>query len=279
MHLGILSGGTGWHVQDLLRAANEAGHTATHRDFRNLASSKSTAEHDCDAWLVRTMPAGSLEQIVFRMDWLQTQTAPVFNPPKALETCVDKFLCTARLSQAGLPVPRTITCESSNRAMEAFGELGGDIVVKPLFGSEGRGMLRISERELAWRTFRAIEQTGGILYLQEFVQHPGWDVRVFVIGERIVGAMKRSAKGDWRTNVAQGGTAERFRLAPVENAVALNAARATGATIAGIDLIQDNHGEWLVLEVNAVPGWKALAPTCGIDVAREIVDFVAGHAP
>jgi len=192
-----------------------------------------------------------------------------------LEVCVDKFLCTARLAQAGLPVPRTITCESSNRATEAFHDLGGDVVVKPLFGSEGRGMLRISDPELAWRTFRAIEQTGGILYLQEFVHHPGWDVRAFVIGEQIIGAMKRNAKDDWRTNVAQGGTAERFELSPAEQSLALQAASTTGALITGVDLIQNDRGEWLVLEVNAVPGWKALAPVCGIDVAREIVDFVA----
>jgi len=274
MHLGILSGGTGWHVQDLLRAAGELGHKTSVYDFRTLSASVPTARLDVDALIVRTMPAGSLEQIVFRMDWLQTQGVQVFNPPKALETCVDKFLATARLAIAKLPIPKTFTCESSDRAMEAFRDLGGDAVVKPLFGSEGRGMVRITDPELAWRTFRAIEATGGILYLQEFVRHPGWDVRVFVIGERIVGAMKRTSNGDWRTNVAQGGTAGRFELADAEKSLALWAARATGALIAGVDLIHNDRGEWLVLEVNAVPGWKAFAPVCGIDVAREVVEFV-----
>lgn len=274
MRLGILSGGTGWHVQDLLRAAGELGHSAQTFDFRKLSASVQATRLDCDALIVRTMPAGSLEQIVFRMDWLQTLAIPVFNPPKSLETCVDKYLATARLALAGLPVPRTFTCESAEQAQAAFAELGGDVVVKPLFGSEGRGMLRITERELAWRTFRAIEQTGGVLYLQEFVHHPGWDIRVFVIGECILGAMKRTALDDWRTNVAQGGTAERFELASAEKTLALRAARATGAIIGGVDLIQNERGEWSVLEVNAVPGWKAFAPVCGIDVANEIVQFV-----
>jgi ribosomal protein S6--L-glutamate ligase len=274
MRLGILSGGTGWHVQDLLRAAGELGHSAQTFDFRKLSASVPATKLDCDALIVRTMPAGSLEQIVFRMDCLQTLAIPVFNPPKSLETCVDKYLATARLALAGLPVPRTFTCESAEQAQTAFAELGSDVVVKPLFGSEGRGMLRITDRELAWRTFRAIEQTGGILYLQEFVRHPGWDVRVFVMGERILGAMKRTALGDWRTNVAQGGTAERFEPASAEKSLAWRAARATGAIIAGVDLIQNERGEWLVLEVNAVPGWKAFAPVCSVDVAREIVRFV-----
>jgi len=278
MRFGILSGGTGWHVQDFLRAATELGHSAEVFDFRKLIANVPSADLDCGAVIVRTMPAGSLEQIVFRMDYLQTLSVPVFNPPRALETCVDKFLATARLARAGLPVPRTFTGQTAEQAQAAFADLGGDVVVKPLFGSEGRGMVRITDQEIAWRTFRTIEQTGGVLYLQEFVNHPGWDVRIFVIGERILGAMKRTAHGDWRTNVAQGGTAERFVLADAEKSLAMRAARATGAIIAGVDLILNDRGEWLVLEVNAVPGWKAFASACGVDVAREVVAFVAEHA-
>ena len=95
---------------------------------------------DCDAVLVRTMPPGSLEQVVFRMDLLHRLMAGgvrVLNPPRAVEVCVDKYLATALLDAAGLPVPHTIVCQHADAALEAFTALGGDVVVKPLFGSEG----------------------------------------------------------------------------------------------------------------------------------------------
>ncbi len=282
MNLAVLSGGTGWHVQDVIRAATALGHVATAVDFRTVFADPGTATDSLsafDAVIVRTMPGGSLEQVVFRMDALQLALGrgqTVVNHPKAVETCVDKFLTDVRLRAAGLPIPRGVVCQTWQDAMTAFDRLGRDVVVKPLFGSEGRGMVRVTDKELAWRTFHAIEQTGGVIYAQEFVRHPGWDVRAFVLNGRVLAAMKRTARDDWRTNVAQGGTAEPFQLAESEASLAVAAATATGAVVAGVDLIQNERGDWLVIEVNAVPGWRALAPTCGVDVAAELVKFVMG---
>src|SRR5436309_3127071 len=136
----------------------------------------------------------------------------MLNPPRALEVFVDKYLATARLEAAGLPVPPTSVCQDAESALEAFAQLGGDVVVKPLFGSEGRGMVRVSDPEMAWRTFRTLERTASVLYLQQFVHHPGWDLRVFVLGGRVLTAMRRRARGDWRPNVAEGGIGEAVRL-------------------------------------------------------------------
>jgi RimK family alpha-L-glutamate ligase len=262
----------------VIRAAAHLGHDAAAVDFRTISANVgSDSLAAFDAVLIRTMPAGSLEQVVFRMDVLQQAVARgqrVLNPPKAVETCVDKFLTDVRLRAAGLPVPRGAVCQTWQGATTAFEQLGGDVVVKPLFGSEGRGMVRVTDKELAWRTFRAIEQTGGVIYAQEFVRHPGWDVRAFVLNGRVIAAMKRSNALDWRTNVAQGGTAEPFLLAEPEAKLAVVAATVTGAVVAGVDLLRNERGEWLVLEVNAVPGWRALAPTCGVDVAVEIVRHI-----
>lgn len=276
MRFGILCGGTGWHVQDLIRAAQHLGHHAEAIDFRRLSAEVPAVSARFETWLVRTMPAGSLEQIIFRMDCLHAAMAGgtnVLNPPRALETCVDKFLTTARLGEATVPIPRTICTQTADDAMQAFNTLGRDIVVKPIFGSEGRGMVRLTDQEVAWRTFHAIEQTGGVLYLQQFIHHPGWDVRVFVLGDRVLASMKRYGHGDWRTNVAQGGTTEPCDLAPAQQKLALDAARATGAIVAGVDLLCDEAGRWYVIEVNAVPGWKSLAATCGIDVAAAIIRY------
>ena len=277
MHIAILSRGDGWHVQDLIRASRELSHRATAVDFRRLSAANDTPLSQYDAAIIRTMPAGSLEQVVFRMDVMhafELSGRPILNPPRAIETCVDKYLTNVRLMNAGLPAPATVVCQLADDALIAFDALGGDVVVKPLFGSEGRGMVRVTDRELAWRTFHAIEQTRGILYLQQFISHPGWDVRAFVLNNQVIAAMKRTNSGDWRTNVAQGGTAERYELSTQETALAIRAATATGAIVAGVDLIQNDRGEWFILEVNAVPGWKALAPTCGIDVAKTLVQFM-----
>lgn len=277
MHLAILSHGTGWHVADLLRAAASLGHRATVVDFRRLSAGVAAAPAplaEFEAVIVRTMPPGSLEQVVFRMDLLQQVEArgvPIVNTPRALEACIDKYLTTARLAAAGLPVPPTVVCQTADAALEAFTALGGDVVVKPLFGSEGRGMVRVSDPELAWRTFRTLERTGGVLYLQQMIRHPGWDLRVFILGRRILTGMRRHGRGGWRTNVAQGGIGEPAQVDDAQAALALRAAAALGADAAGVDLLQGPAGEWYVLEVNAVPGWRALAPVTGVDVAVALV--------
>ena len=284
MRIAILSGGTGWHVRDLVRAAVQLGHTAEPVDFR-LVTARLPRQRESlagfDAVIVRTMPPGSLEQVVFRMDLLhrcRARGVRVLNPPRALEVCVDKYLACAKLDAAGLPVPPTVVCQDSEAAMAAFAELGGDVVVKPLFGAEGRGMMRVTDGELAWRTFRALERLQAVLYVQQFVDHPGWDVRAFVLGGRVLTAMRRHARGDWRTNVAQGGRAEPTRLSPEEEKLALAAAQAVGAPVAGVDLLPRPGGGYYVLEVNAVPGWRALAPATGVDVAVEVVRYLASDA-
>ncbi|HVS35305.1 MAG TPA: RimK family alpha-L-glutamate ligase [Gemmataceae bacterium] len=282
MRIALLSAGDGWHVRDLRRAAAALGHDATAVDFRRVAASVSAPSplgslSAFDAVLVRTMPPGSLEHVVFRMDLLHRLQAAglrVLNPPRAVEICVDKYLATALLEAAGLRVPPTVVCQHADAALEAFETLGGDVVVKPLFGSEGRGMVRISDPEMAWRTFRTLERTQAVLYLQKFIRHPGWDLRAFVLGGRVLTAMRRRSRGDWRTNVAQGGTAEPMRLGPDEERLALRATAALGAPMAGVDLLPGPDGEWYVLEVNAVPGWRALAPATGVDVAAAVVRFL-----
>ncbi len=284
MRVAILSSGSGWHVRDLLRAAAALGHNATTVDFRRVSAGLGGPTDSLarfDAVLVRTMPPGSLEQVVFRMDVLhrlQAQGACVLNPPAAVETCVDKYLASARLQAAGLPVPPTAVCQHADAALEAFAALGGDVVVKPLFGSEGRGMVRVADPETAWRVFRTLERTQAVLYLQQFVPHPGWDLRALVLGGHILAAMRRRAGADWRTNVAQGGRAEPVRLTSAEQELAVRASAAVGAVVAGVDLLPGPDGIRYVIEVNAVPGWRALAPVSGVDVAAELIHFVAADS-
>jgi tetrahydromethanopterin:alpha-L-glutamate ligase len=294
--LAALVSGFGWHVGDLQRAAERLDMTLHALPFSDISASVGldgahsrvrVGEVDLmhvEGVLVRMMPPGSLEQVVFRMDALHRVFAagiPVVNPPRAIEAAVDKYLTLTLLAEAGVPVPMTWAGQSAQAAMDAFDDLGGDVIVKPLFGSEGRGLVRISDREIAWRTFHALSRIGAVLYIQHVVRHPGFDLRVFVLNGAVLGAMRRHAPpGDWRTNIALGGRAERYRLSAEEERLAIGAARAVGAQVVGVDLIQDLDRERLVvLEVNAVPGWRALARVTGIDVAAAVLESLRDSRP
>jgi RimK family alpha-L-glutamate ligase len=184
---------------------------------------------------------------------------------------VDKYFTSTLLEDAGLPTPRTRVCERLDDALAAFEALGGDVVVKPLFGSEGRGIVRVADPDLAYRTCRALEVTRSVFYLQEFVPHGGRDIRAFVVGGRLVAAMTRRAAG-WKTNVSQGARAEPVILSGPLERLALQAASVLEADYAGVDLLQAEDGRPLVIEVNGIPGWRGLQQTTDVDVAAVIAE-------
>lgn len=227
-----------------------------------------------DAVLARIIPNGSLEQIIYRVDalhWLEDVGIRVINSPRAIERSVDKFYTSALLERAGLRTPETVVCERLDDAMAAFRQMR-DVIVKPLFGSMGLGLVRVSNEDVAWRTFRAIEHVRGVFYLQRFIDHDGRDLRAFVVGDRVLGAIERLSP-TWRTNVSRGGAARPYTLSAHENAMALTAARAVGAAYAGVDLLPGNDGHVYALEVNGIPGWRGLHEATGLDVAGAIVDL------
>lgn len=289
MNIVVLGNAGSWYVADLERAAAERGDRCVRWDFTRLvaevAGSWQNVLHErsglngVDAVVVRTMPPGSLEQVVFRMNLLSRVAARgicVVNSPRAIECAVDKYLTTALLQDAGLPVPRTIVCEAAEDAMAALELLGGDAVVKPLFGAEGRGIVRVSEPDMGLRVFRAIERIGGVIYLQQYVDHEGFDVRVMVLDGQVLGGIKRRSESDFRTNVARDARPEPHAVSTQEADLAIRAAAATGARLAGIDLLYDRRGGVFVIEVNAVPGWRAFQQVTGMDVAGAVLEAIRG---
>lgn len=228
------------------------------------------------AVLVRTMPPGSLEQVIFRMDVLgqyERRGGVVVNPPRSIEVAVDKFLTSARLQAAGLATPRTIVCQTVDEALDAFDQLQGDVVIKPLFGGEGRGISRVNDRDIARRVCQLLTQLGAVLYLQEFIAHDGHDIRIMWIGDDYL-AMRRHNPLDWRTNVSRGAVAEAFTPTAEMIEIARRAAAAVGAGVAGVDLLPARDGRLVALEVNAVPGWQALGRVTGVDVAALVWRYV-----
>jgi RimK family alpha-L-glutamate ligase len=237
---------------------------------------------DCGAVIVRAIPGGSLEQVIFRVDALHRLArlgVAVINSPRCIERTVDKYFTSTLLEDAGLPTPRTRVCERLDDALAAFEALGGDVVVKPLFGSEGRGIVRVSDPDLAYRTCRALELTRSVFYLQEFVSHGGRDIRAFVVGGRLVAAMTRWAAG-WKTNVSQGARTEPVVLSGALERLSVQAASLLEADYAGVDLLRADDGRVLVIEVNGIPGWRGLQQTTHVDVAGAIAEHAivaVGH--
>lgn len=287
MNIAVLGNEGSWYVEQLSLAAQKRGHTCHRADFTRLTSSIDTQSllaqsaeiqfNEIDAVIVRTMPPGTLEQVVYRMDVLlelQRHGKTVLNHPRAIECAVDKFLTTSRLAQAQLPIPRTIVCESTEDAIEAYTVLGGDVVVKPIFGAEGRGICRISDPDLAFRSFRTLERLNSVIYLQEFIQHEGYDVRVLLLDGVVIGSVKRSNPNDFRTNISRQGTAERHHPTEEEIELAQHAAKTVHATFAGVDLLYDLAGRCYVIEVNAVPGWRAFQRATNIDVADQVIHYL-----
>jgi RimK family alpha-L-glutamate ligase len=287
MNIVILSSHTGWQTDELTRALQERGHVGRVLAYEGLVarlgngtgqlSSTRSSILDADGVLARIIPTGSLEQIIYRVDalhWVEERGVPVMNSPRAIERCVDKFYTTALLQEAGLPVPETVVCESAADALGAL-RLMGDAIVKPIFGSLGHGMVRVSDPDVALRVVEPLEQVSSVFYVQRTVDHGGRDIRVFVVGGRVIGAIERRApSGEWRTNVSRGGSVRPFDLPAAWERMALTATSAVGADYAGVDLLPSCDGQVFVLEVNGIPGWKGLQQATGIDVASAIVEHL-----
>ena len=301
LRVAVVGEPTGWHVGRLLAALTARGHQGTvvrwtdlvaevRSEFysgqspRGAGNGTTSAERflppaidAADLVVVRGMPGGGLEEVVFRMDLLGRLAArgtPVVNSPRGLEIAIDKYLSLARMAAAGLSVPRTMVAQSPDAIRAAWHALGRDCVAKPIFGSRGRGIARITD-EAALETLidavTAAPPAGSVAYLQEFLPHDGWDVRILLVGKDAFAMRRFAVDGEWRTNVSLGGRPEAFSPPADWVELARAAARAVETEIAGVDLLPARDGRVVVLEVNAVPGWQGLEAATGIPVADAIV--------
>ena len=230
---------------------------------------------ELDALIIRPIGRGSLEELVFRMDMLYKLERLGFfmvNPPTAIEHCVDKYDILAILEDFGVPVPRTAATECVGEALKAFKELGGDVVVKPIFGSRGMGATRVMDADIADTVFKAITFHHGVIYIQEFIPHGTSDIRAFVVNDRVIAAMRRVADG-WKTNYSRGARPTAVKLSEEFEELAVKAAKAVGAKVAGVDILEGPEGPKIV-DVNSQPGWKGLQAVTKVNIAEEIVSYV-----
>jgi RimK family alpha-L-glutamate ligase len=287
LRVAVLGASGSWHTRRLVQVLAGRGHEVVAIPATRLQSivDDDGAAHvlgpdgvvldALDLMIVRGLPRGSLEQVIFRMNALHVlaeQGVRCVNSPRAIERTVDKSWAGALLALAGVPTPPTIVCERYDGAMQAFDRLGGDVVVKPLFGAMGNGIVRVEDRDVAHRVFRALELERTVYYVQRTVAPPGRrNLRLLVVAGYVAGAMER-VTDSWRANIARGARARAVAPSDDERRLALAAASAVEADVAGVDLLVAPDGEIVVLEVNGIPGWQALQSVC----ARDLTEVVVG---
>ena len=226
------------------------------------------------AALVRGFGAAPTQKIFFRLDLMsaiEEYGIKLINSRESLEIASDKFLTSIFLEQHNIPTPRTIICEEAFDALEAFEELGGDIVLKPLFGSKGIGVTRINDKAFAENVIYSLGQLNTVFYLQEFIEHYNRDIRVLVLGDRAIAGMYRISN-NWKTNVHAGARVEPIELTREIEDLAIKAALITKTEIAGVDIIESKKG-FQVLEVNSIPGFTGLQKVTDLNLAEEIISY------
>jgi ribosomal protein S6--L-glutamate ligase len=214
-----------------------------------------------------------IEDRLVALEALQAAGVPVFSDPQAIRRTVNRYRMTHFLRQAGVPMPATRVTESVDGAVAAVREWGAAIL-KPIFTSKGRGMLKLDANvDVAGALRKWQDAGGGPFYLQRFVDAPGRDLAVAVLGGRTIGAYYRVARsGEWMTTTAAGGHYERAAATPELEQIALTATAALGLTYTTVDIVESAGGP-LVYEVSAFGGFSGLRDACGIDAA----DLFAAH--
>ena len=289
--VGLVVDNMDWHARALSRALAALGATST--PIRLTACGFATSSPTGlaidrlggdlpDAILVRSMSGGSFEAVTLRLGILHAARdlgVMVWNDARAIERCVDKSMTSFLLARAGIATPPTWAVESREAAAAVIAREAarGPLVLKPLFGSQGRGL----------RLIRAPDDlpepsgVNGVYYLQRFVgvERDGFrDFRLLVSRGRVVAAMARHSPG-WVTNVKRGARPIAVAANEEMRALALRAAAAVGADFAGVDLLYGADGRPTVLEVNSMPAWSGLQKvTAGRIAAMLADDLVAALA-
>jgi RimK family alpha-L-glutamate ligase len=241
----------------------------------NLKSFRETFDHlKPRAALVRGFGAAPTQKIFFRLDLLsaiEEYGIKLTNSRESLEIASDKFLTSIFLEQHNIPTPKTIICEEASDALEAFEELGRDIVLKPLYGSKGIGITRINDKAFAENVIYSLAHLNTVFYLQEFIEHHNQDIRILVLGNEAIAGMYRKSN-NWKTNVYAGANVEALEITKDLEDLAIKAAMITKTEIAGVDIIESKYG-LQVLEVNSIPGFTALQKVTDVNLAEEIVNY------
>ena len=233
-----------------------------------------TAPGTYDAFLVRCL---SHTNAYYITRWLEGLGIPTVSPHQTISVCGDKMLTSAALHEAGLPMPRTAIAFTPDAGLAAIEAMGYPVVLKPLFGSWGRLLARVNDRDAAEALLEHKSTLGGylhgVIYIQDYIDKPGRDIRVMVAGDDIVYAIYRSSD-HWITNTALGGEPEPCPVTDKIKHLSVSAAQAVGGGVVAVDLLETSDGKLLVNEVNHTPEFHGARHATDVDIAGYIVDYV-----
>lgn len=284
LHLALLieEGRGEWHARRIVRALEGFGAAVTVSSLPHCAFDTALETgidipgfkgRLPDGIFVRSISAGTLEQITFRLGLLHAlreSGVRVWNDARVIERCVDKSQTTFLLHKHGIPTPRTRVCETEAHAREYTEGLARTLVMKPLFGSQGKGIGQIS-RQSELPPGEAVDH---MYYMQDYVDPTDGifeDWRVLASRHRLIASMTRTGKS-WVTNIHQGAAARGHKPDQEMAEISMAAMRALDADYAGIDLIRTPKGELQVLEVNSNPAWRGLQRVADINIAEAIAE-------
>jgi [lysine-biosynthesis-protein LysW]--L-2-aminoadipate ligase len=266
-----------WDEKELLNSARSKGLNVKEVDVKtalfNLNEAKAGEEYG-DVVLQRCI---SHTRGTYASACLESKGVVVVNRSSVSEVCGNKLWCTLALLRAGVPTPKTIIAFTPESALKAAEEIGYPVVLKPLVGSWGRMVVALRDREEAEAVIELRSQMNGalnqIFYIQEKVKRPPRDIRCVVVGDRVVAAVYRvAAPGEWRTNVARGGSTEPCPLTKEVEDIALKAARAVGGGVLGVDMMESPSG-LVVHEVNSTVEFRGAQSATSTRIADEIIDY------
>jgi tetrahydromethanopterin:alpha-L-glutamate ligase len=294
MRIAIFCDETGWHTRQLQAALRARGAQGRCVDLADCHIDTTASWHGLvipgfgrdlpAAALVRGIAGGSFEQVTKRLGVLHALRelgVPVYNDARAIERSVDKAMTSLLLHAACIPTPATWATESAALAQRIAmreGAAGRSLVMKPVFGSQGKGLQQVGSVGAEHVPVPPLDAGfGRLAYLQRFVPahgEPGFDWRVLVIAGRAVTAMQRIS-AHWIHNVAQGARCAPAALTPELASLAERATQALGLDYAGVDLLPDvapGRPPTQVIEVNGVAAWQGLQRVTSFNIARAIVD-------
>ena len=218
----------------------------------------------------------SYTRTLYTLRVLESWGVPTVNRAEVVETCGDKLRTSAALSAAGVPQPRTAVAFTPEAALEAMETLGYPVVLKPVYGSWGRLLAKVNDREAAEALLEHRATLGSplhqVYYIQEYIPKPGRDIRAFVIGDRVVTAIYRYAE-HWITNTARGGRGEVCPVTPELEDLCLRAAQAVGGGVLALDILEHPERGYLVNEINHSMEFHTTVPLTGVDLPGMIVDY------
>ncbi|MDK2826605.1 MAG: tetrahydromethanopterin:alpha-L-glutamate ligase [Methanolobus sp.] len=285
-----------WTAQALMQEAERKGFKTYYPDLGQIETSiGSSVSHkageiclsELDAIIIRDMGPGKNDAHVFRFDVLrelEQRGILVVNPPAAIQNAANKFYASCLMAGSGIPTPRTFVSQEVEKTFKIIDELD-DVVIKPVFGYKGIGINRIKEG-IVLAPDGSKEKTNpedlvnriidekGMLYIQEFIENSGQDIRAFVVDGKVIGAIYRKApQGWWLNNLSQGGTPLACELTANQERMCIDAAETIGAMYAGVDIIESDKGSF-ILEVNATPSGAGIYKSLNINVAEHIITAI-----